>query len=464
MPIALYTMHSAALAKMAAITVPNKTEYCYRHGYYYYQTVFDGKAHPWPGYDRLPYLIDLLRSGAHEWVFWLGTDCLITNFAVRLEDLTDRNVGMVIATDATEVQMDSFLVQAGCGGIELLDAIWNDRNLNFGKNYEQSNLQAKMSTESFRSVVKILPQRAMNSFNYSIYPDSWGTRFKTHVDCLGTNGDWQPGDFVFHVPGKGLDEKFSELKRIAPLVKKDIGLGDLVKTVVTSDPLSSPRVCILSAYDSAYTKLAERTVYQNKAEYARRWSHDLLTLTGVNPAFINPASHVNGITWDRLREAMKIARTGKYDWLYLVGSDTLITNMTIPLSSIIDDAYHFIIANDFNEWNADSFFIRCSPQGIAYMDEVMQQYGRLKNHKIVEQQAMIELRDKHKVWKAVPQRKLNAYNMELYFDHHPNGTKTTNCIGEDANWQPGDFLIHWAGQPTDVRFAELEKVWPKIIR
>lgn len=460
MRFALYTMHSATLKDMVAITVPNKTEYCRLHGYAYSQALFDGRRHVWPGYDRIPHLIDLLKSGVADWVFWLGADCLITNFSIRLEELTDRNFGMVMATDATEVQMDSFLVQPGRGGLELMQAIWNSRRTKYGANYEQSNLADKMKLPRFASTVKLLPQRAMNSYNYALYPKEWGPHFATQTDQLNTDGNWHPGDFVFHVPGMALDAKLSELRRMNPKVEKELKMESNVKQVVCSE-LSVPAICMLTCHDCAYQALAEKTVYQNKAEYAKRWGYDLFTLTGVDPQFADSGSHVNGLTWDRLRVALKIAKQKTYEWLYLVGADTLITNMTIPLSNLIDDRYHFIIASDFNEWNADSFFIRCTPEGIAYMEEVMAQYDRLKCHPIVEQQGMIELRDKHRVWKALPQRQLNAYNMSLYF---PDGSKTTNCVGEDGNWQPGDFLIHWAGQPLEVRMRELEKVWPQIVR
>lgn len=454
-------MHSdATLGDMAKITVPNKVEYCRRHGYDYYQVPFTGECHSWPGYDRIPYLIALLKSGEYDWIFWLGCDALITNLSIKLEELTDRNFGMVISTDAFEVQMDSFLVQPRRGGIELMEEIWATRDGKHGPNYEQSNLARKIETGKFRPVVKLVPQRVMNSFDYSLYPASWGARYGTATDRLGTNGQWQPRDFVFHVPGKELSKKISELQSKVPSIVRNH--NGYLKEVVLSRPLSEPKICILTCHDQAYSELARRTVYDNKAEYALLWNHDLLTLTGVNPEHIDPASHVNGITWDRLREAVRIAKTGKYDWLWLVGADTLITNMTIPLSTIIDNNYHFIIANDFNGWNADSFFIRCTPQGISYMEEVMAQEPRLKHHPIVEQQAMIELREKYAgVWKEVPPRAINAYNMRLYF---ADGSRTKNSIGQDADWRPGDFLIHWAGQPTDVRFRELEKVWPKIIR
>jgi hypothetical protein len=241
-----------------------------------------------------------------------------------------------------------------------------------------------------------------------------------------------------------------------------------IKTIVTNEP--SPNFCILSAHDDSYSKIAETTVYQNKAEYAKRWGYDLMTLTNVNPAFHDPGSHINGLTWDRLREAVLLAKSGRYDWLYLVGADTLITNMTIPLTEFADNDYHFVIANDCCEWNADSFFFRCSLAGIGFMEAVMAEYERLKHHCWVEQQAMIELRDLPEwrgIWKVLPQRKINSYNYPLYVDDkhcQPAKRLGKDFAGNDGQWQPGDFLIHWAGLSTDIRYRQIEKVLPQIIR
>lgn len=227
--------------------------------------------------------------------------------------------------------------------------------------------------------------------------------------------------------------------------------------------LGNPPICMVCCHTPEYAEIAKRTIYENKGEYARRWNHDLVVLTDVNPDYSCPEGHVGGMTWDRLREAVRLAKTTDYDWIYIVGGDTLITNMTISLTSLIDDAYHFIIANDCNEWNADSFLFRCSIAGIDFMEDVLAQFDRLKNHCWVEQQAMIEVRDKHPgIWKVLPQRAMNSYNYDLY----PNkgGRDGKDCVGNDGQWQPGDFLIHWAGLPPHVRMEQIEKVWPQIVR
>jgi hypothetical protein len=210
-------MHSPAIGEMAKITIPNKSEYCCRNQYSLHQASFTGERHAWPGYDRIPILIDLLKSEMFDWVLWLGCDCLITNLSIKLEDLVDNDYGMVIATDATQVQMDSFLVQPWNGGLDILRRIWESRDGQFGPWYEQSNLESKMNSERFKKTVKVVPQKIINSMRYELYPDLYEQfpRMKSATDCNGNDGQWSRGDFVFHIPGRDTETKVLLLKEMS---------------------------------------------------------------------------------------------------------------------------------------------------------------------------------------------------------------------------------------------------------
>lgn len=219
MNICLYTMHSnSTIGQMAALTVPNKIQYCNRHGYAYHEEPWRGEL--FPGFERLPVLIYLLKCGYFDWVFWLGTDALITNLSRKLEELVDENHGMIMATDFTQIQMDSFLCQPKHGTIELLEAVWARRENPIGPWYEQSTLEHFMHEKRFRHTVKIVPQRRMNAYKHKWYSEwkSINSRVNHRLDCLGTDGEWQVGDFVFHIPGRPLETKMQALREIIPLI------------------------------------------------------------------------------------------------------------------------------------------------------------------------------------------------------------------------------------------------------
>lgn len=221
MKFCLYTMHSmATIGQMAEMTVPNKHEYCLRHGYSYHEE-------PWtnvmfPGFERLPVLIHLLKCGYYDWIFWLGTDALITNLNLKLEDLVDPNYGIVMATDFTQIQMDSFLVQPQHGAVELLEKVWEHRNNPIGPWYEQSTLDALIQQPPFKGIVKIVPQRKMNAYRHKWYKE-WeaiNSKVRRRLDCLGTDGEWHPGDFVFHIPGRPLHTKIMALAEVHPMIQR----------------------------------------------------------------------------------------------------------------------------------------------------------------------------------------------------------------------------------------------------
>lgn len=205
---------------MADLTIPNKSEYCIRHGYSFIQETFTAERHWFPGWDRIPCLIRLLKSDLFDWIWWLGCDCLITNLTIKVESLLDDTAGIIIATDANEIQMDSFFIQKGHRGMELLEHVWNTRDQSLGPWFEQSNLMHHMYRDPYKYIVKIVPQRLMNSMQYDLYPDYYvNPRFISKTDCIGTDGEWRPGDFVFHVPGRPLETKLRVLREKLPQIQ-----------------------------------------------------------------------------------------------------------------------------------------------------------------------------------------------------------------------------------------------------
>lgn len=218
MRFCLYTMHAPSLAEMSAMTVPNKIEYCQRHGYSYFQEPYTGAM--WPGFERLPPLIGLLKSKLFDWVFWLGTDCLITNLNQKLESIAalDPRAGLVISVDAFDLQMDAFLVRASDSrAIALLERVFDMRHNPPGTHEEQSSLSSIFRQPEFGDCVKLMPQRVMNSFEYRLYPELGG-KYLTGTDMLGTHGEWVRGDFVFHVPGRPLGTKLERLRAHIPMI------------------------------------------------------------------------------------------------------------------------------------------------------------------------------------------------------------------------------------------------------
>jgi hypothetical protein len=66
--------------------------------------------------------------------------------------------------------------------------------------------------EKYESIVKIVPQRFMNSYNYQMY------HYKDHRDKLGIDGNWQPGDWLIHWPAASLEDRLNLTRLYKPYI------------------------------------------------------------------------------------------------------------------------------------------------------------------------------------------------------------------------------------------------------
>jgi hypothetical protein len=70
--------------------------------------------------------------------------------------------------------------------------------------YENQYIQDCVTGTFWRSVIKVVPQRLFNSYDYTTMPKYAHVE---HKDAMGVNGQWQSGDFMIHFPDKKLEER-----------------------------------------------------------------------------------------------------------------------------------------------------------------------------------------------------------------------------------------------------------------
>lgn len=215
---------------------------------------------------------------------------------------------------------------------------------------------------------------------------------------------------------------------------------------------------LVTAHNEAYKPLADITWDQNKKLYAEQYGYDALCLT----EFTQP---VKLIGFERLQFVVDLLESGKYDWIHVVGSDTMITNFNIKLEDVIDNDYDFIIAVDCLNINNDSFLVRNAPTSITWLKHVVSLRDNYTNSKWYDQSAMIDtidmMGDRIKI---VPQREINSYDYWQYpQDYQPHIDKK-DILGNDGQWQPGDFLIQWPGLTLAQRIPLAKEKLTQIIR
>lgn len=264
----------------------------------------------------------------------------------------------------------------------------------------------------------------------------------------------------------------------------------------------SARFCVLSGCLENYQPLAATTIAKNKADYCRLYGYDLKLCREVSAPYRNGASHAQGFSWSRLAMMLSLVQSAAYDWVYCVGCDTMITNYAIGLGDLVayagnpgktlprvvikmppgvpapvttrwprakyrpDGQTHVIFPADRGSYvQADSFLVRCSAIGAAYLQDILDQYPVYKTHAWVEQQAMMDLRQKHAaITRIVPQCAMNSYDYWLFADRGSFYTEGIDCYGQRGQWQTGDFLIHWPSTPFEMRLRLARKYDAEVLR
>ena len=210
--IVFTTLHTDNYESLADITLhQNKYNYCAVHGYPLVVMTdgwkYERKAN---GFDKISLIRRALKQYPNcEWVFFSESDAMITNFKVKLEQFADDRFHFILPADINGTNCGNFMIRNSEIGLAFLDsiecagAIYKNHPM-----YENQYIQDCVTGTFWRSVIKVVPQRLFNSYDYTTMPKYPGP----HNDALGVNGQWQSGDFMIHFPDKKLDERIQLAK------------------------------------------------------------------------------------------------------------------------------------------------------------------------------------------------------------------------------------------------------------
>ncbi len=201
------------------------------------------------------------------------------------------------------------------------------------------------------------------------------------------------------------------------------------------------KVTLLTAASPEYWQLLEIGA-PNKLEYCLR-----------HKVQFHVAQHEphDGFNYWGERESFMLDALDTYDseWVWFMGADTLITDMTKDIRKLCDPEMEFIIGLDINGINNDSTLLRNCLRVKSFLKHVM--YRRDKQ---TDQCAMnIEMRKGLRT-KIVGQREFNSFKYDEYhYGEYPEG-----------NWQPGDFVIHFPGMSNQRRIPLMKEYLKKVKR
>ena len=191
MRICLFTQTNAAFEPVSSITVPVMSEYARRHNYRLH--VFLGEPQRSIIWDR--YRIMAENMDGFDWLIHIDADVLLTNHHIRIEELVPRHEHMAMALCSCEdgklrlndgvsiFSADSYMkwYMMRCFEHAEGDGIWCGQDV----------IQRDLDNGKLDGILKIERQKALNSLLYQEYgmPET-------------TIGQWTPGDFALHLPGR----------------------------------------------------------------------------------------------------------------------------------------------------------------------------------------------------------------------------------------------------------------------
>jgi len=199
--IGLLTGYDAAQRELAAISSPNKAEYCRRHGYSFLERTdgFDPRRHPVWG--KVKFLRELLP--AYDWLFWSDADSLILRPSTPLElflpddrdpDPPDVVIGFEdFGLGVFHINAGQFFVRNSRWSRKFLDDWYAVDQFEDDALREQRALIHLIESRDLSSRVRLVPQRRFNS-----YPINY-----------------RDGDFLLHFPDIPMEARLRLMRRRA---------------------------------------------------------------------------------------------------------------------------------------------------------------------------------------------------------------------------------------------------------
>jgi hypothetical protein len=201
--------------------------------------------------------------------------------------------------------------------------------------------------------------------------------------------------------------------------------------------------------------MSDLTWENNRKLYAEKWGYDAIAKTDDFGDLV--------IGWWKVKLLLQIMEKNQHDWLFISGTDTMITNFTIPLTEFYYEGYSVTLATDFNGIQADSLFVRNDFAGRAWLQMIMDKMPQYLNHPYLEQGAMMETYQQYQhIVKIVPQKFINSYEYSLY--RNKGARNNLDKMGLNGQWKQGDFLLHCPDQPMDIRMALFNKTLPLVVK
>lgn len=211
-------------------------------------------------------------------------------------------------------------------------------------------------------------------------------------------------------------------------------------------------IACLSLYAENYEPLAEKTLFENRLQYCRKHGYaSLFRKYDVHfDSSFKLACYLGFKKIEMILEAMEVVKDVPYVWF--ADCDAMIMNMGIQIEAITKEyPQDILIGSDCNGSSCGSMIIKNTDTAKTYLQTILNTRDAY-------------LHEQDFIWKnlrdfvfAVPQRVMNSWDCTLPYLQPPPDQL------EKAQFQSGDFLIHWPSQTLEKRLECYEKYKGQVI-
>ena len=213
----------------------------------------------------------------------------------------------------------------------------------------------------------------------------------------------------------------------------------------------NPKIAIVSIFNEKHKSLSDLT-WTNKEQYAIKHGYIAVAKTdNFSPEQVH---------FDKFIHILDVMKTNPdLEWVWWLDNDAMITNFDTVIEDLVDNNYHVIMPTDIAALNTGSFIVRNSIQAREWLEFLLSKKKEYKNdNKWFEQQAVIDFYPKFQhLFKIIPQKWLNSYDYRMY------NVEGIDLLGQDGQWEQGDFVIHWPGLSNEIR-VQLAQQYQKFIQ
>lgn len=200
MNTALLSFYTSDYQPLVDVTGPVKDAYCARWGYAHIVKLAPyGDASRYYAFQRLHYLRDLLfgdlpEGRGIETVLVMNSHAQVMNHSIPVEALLNDSHDFYIAADVNGLNAGVFVVRKSewlktwLDFLLALEAVHHDHCWK-----EQKLMQDNWQRAEFKPRIQLVDQRRLGAYLWKFY--AWADT---------SPGQWQPGDWIIHVPGRSV--------------------------------------------------------------------------------------------------------------------------------------------------------------------------------------------------------------------------------------------------------------------